>query len=358
MTQRICIFFEEPISIIGNKAYGRYNWLLYAAEIAKHFDEATFFITAKIETINKEYPRLPKVMDLDKANISFKLFPPYSSLASSICCLPRVIFRMMRYREEIRQAQAILIRVPSICGLLLAEFGRAMGKKIIFSVAGNIETQANPILRAGRLQPIWRLLARTINLLGQFSARNTLVFAVGNEMAKKYSKGALLIPRPIEVIDCPDSMFSGQFLYERQDTCQRAVVRLLRICQIYPSKGIEILLESIKILVDKGVPIDLEIVGSGASDYCETLINLADKLQVSSQVRFLGAVEHQRIMDLCRNADIHVISSWGEGVPRVILEGWAASLPLVSTAVGGIPGMVKHEHNGLLVPPGDPVALA
>jgi glycosyltransferase involved in cell wall biosynthesis len=57
-------------------------------------------------------------------------------------------------------------------------------------------------------------------------------------------------------------------------------------------------------------------------------------------------------------ADIFVLPSHGEGMPIAILEAMAASLPIVATDVAGIPDMIRHEQEALLIPPGDVPALA
>jgi len=56
--------------------------------------------------------------------------------------------------------------------------------------------------------------------------------------------------------------------------------------------------------------------------------------------------------------DLFVLPSLSEGLSSSMLSAMAASLPVVSTTVGGIPELIRHEENGLLVPPADPVALA
>jgi len=56
--------------------------------------------------------------------------------------------------------------------------------------------------------------------------------------------------------------------------------------------------------------------------------------------------------------DCFVLPSLSEGLSSAILSAMAASLPVIATNVGGIPELVQHEENGLLVPPADPVALA
>ena len=58
------------------------------------------------------------------------------------------------------------------------------------------------------------------------------------------------------------------------------------------------------------------------------------------------------------HAGLFVLPTHGEGMPIAILEAMAAGLPIVATDVAGIPDMVRHEQEGLLIPPGDVPALA
>ncbi|MGW4665042.1 glycosyltransferase [Streptosporangium sandarakinum] len=73
-------------------------------------------------------------------------------------------------------------------------------------------------------------------------------------------------------------------------------------------------------------------------------------------VRLVGHVAEAG--HLIAAADLLVLSSDYEGLPVVVMEALAAGVPVVSTAVGGVPDLVEHERNGLLTRPGDPDALA
>jgi glycosyltransferase involved in cell wall biosynthesis len=56
--------------------------------------------------------------------------------------------------------------------------------------------------------------------------------------------------------------------------------------------------------------------------------------------------------------DVSVLTSVSEGFPNSLVEAMAAGRPIVATNVGGVPDAVRPDENGLLVPPGDPAALA
>ena len=361
MEDRLIIFFDVSYDISDNLVYGRPNavFLSYADEIAKHFDKTTLFVTARENAdLSKNAGAYVKIMDLREANFEVVVLPSYSSMATSLPYVPRVGFCFLKHLKKIMQAQALLIRLPSINGLLLAELGHFLHKQVFLSVSTDVEKQANPIVRGGPLKALWIKLARIIHFFNILAARHAVVLAVGQELATKFAEGIPSIPPPLAALNIPDVMFPKDWLWEREDTCSAGVVKLLRVCELTPHKGVDILLESAQILKRRGIQFELQIVGSGPPDYQQELVKLTERLGLTSQVRFLGPVEYTQLREVYLQADIHVLSSLGEGVPRVILESWAVSTPLVATAVGGIPGIVEHEKNGLLVPPGDAEALA
>ncbi len=73
------------------------------------------------------------------------------------------------------------------------------------------------------------------------------------------------------------------------------------------------------------------------------------------QIEFLG--ERHDVPTLLQASDICVLASRWEGMPLTIIEAMLAGLPVIATRVGGIPELVQGEVTGLLVPPGDPLAL-
>jgi L-malate glycosyltransferase len=101
---------------------------------------------------------------------------------------------------------------------------------------------------------------------------------------------------------------------------------------------------------------DLRLVLVGDGPEREKIQAEIDRLAVADRVLMLGT--RHDVAELLRAADIFLLTSISEGIPVTILEAMAAGLPVVATQVGGVPEIVRHEHSGLLAPPGDDAELA
>lgn len=99
---------------------------------------------------------------------------------------------------------------------------------------------------------------------------------------------------------------------------------------------------------------DLVLVGTGPLR--DELVEEARRLGLVDQIHLLGMRDD--VYDLLAGFDVFVMSSRFEGLPIALLEAMSAQLPVVATAVGGVPEVVHSGRDGLLVAPGDPSALA
>jgi glycogen(starch) synthase len=84
----------------------------------------------------------------------------------------------------------------------------------------------------------------------------------------------------------------------------------------------------------------------------------AKRIGVGDRVRFLGFFAHDRLPAVLAHADLLVLPSLYEELGTVLLEAMQAALPIVASRTGGIPDVIEDGINGLLVPPGEPEALA
>ena len=106
--------------------------------------------------------------------------------------------------------------------------------------------------------------------------------------------------------------------------------------------------------VHASTPLYLLLVGSGELEHA--VREQVAGLGLENRVRFLGI--RADVADILRASDVFVLSSRWEGNPMSVMEAMAAGLPVVSTAVGGVPELVREGETGLLVPSEDAEALA
>lgn len=121
-----------------------------------------------------------------------------------------------------------------------------------------------------------------------------------------------------------------------------------------PVKAYHILLKAASIILERLPQARVMLVGDGPER--PSLEKLSRELGLADKVIFPGF--RNDITDILGALDIMVISSNHEGIPMVVLETMALAKPVVSTAVGGMKEVIENEVSGLLVSPGDPVALA
>lgn len=133
--------------------------------------------------------------------------------------------------------------------------------------------------------------------------------------------------------------------------CENDVL-IVCVAGLRPQKNLGLLLKAFEALKNESVR--LLLVGSGEQE--AQLRALAQELSVGERVHFLGL--RSDIPEILNACDLFALSSDWEGTPMAIMEAMASGLPIVSTAVGGVPELVQHSTTGLLTPKGDERALS
>lgn len=129
---------------------------------------------------------------------------------------------------------------------------------------------------------------------------------------------------------------------------------LLALASLVRRKGIDLLLDALSALGARGLRPRVWIAGDGPERVA--LAAQAARLGLDPQVRWLGVRDD--VADLLAAADVFVLPSRAEGLGVAALEAMAAGCAVVASEVGGLGDAVRKAGGGLLVPPGDAVALA
>jgi len=146
------------------------------------------------------------------------------------------------------------------------------------------------------------------------------------------------------------------FLAVPEPCAQRdgAELVITTIGRLNPQKAHGLLLEAFRLVLARYPQARLRLVGQGRLE--QELRAQAAALGLEGRVRFEGV--RSDVATVLAESDIFVLSSRWEGLPVTAVEAMAAARPVVLTDVGGCRDLVEHGVNGMLVPPGDPQALA
>ena len=129
---------------------------------------------------------------------------------------------------------------------------------------------------------------------------------------------------------------------------------IVTVARLSPEKDIATLLHAARNVIAASPGVRFEIAGDGPCR--EDLSRLVQELNLGDHVSFLGEVRD--IPALLARARLFVLPSLSEGISLTLLEAMSSGLPVVATRVGGTPEVVSNRITGLLVPAGDPIAMA
>ena len=152
-----------------------------------------------------------------------------------------------------------------------------------------------------------------------------------------------------------------QLQHDHHDV-QSTIPTIVSVARFREKKGLLTLIRACHLLNIRGYRFRCCIVGFGPLQAAmEALIH---ELQLDHFVLLMGQQPLEEVVGLYQRAEIFALPCQvaqdgdRDGIPNVLMEAMACRLPVITTAVSGIPELVQHDHNGLLVPQQDPEALA
>ncbi len=260
------------------------------------------------------------------------------SLAARAALASLLAANAIAARAELRRTRAALLHAhwwfPG--GLAGSWARRSPGVPLLTTLHGSD-------IRAARSSPLATRLFRSV--LRQSSAVTTVSRWLGEE--------AHAIAPEVEPTVAPMPVAPALFAPGEH----RLRDRLLFVGKLNEQKGIAHLIRALALMRARPT---LDIVVGVGSEGAETeaVRALAEQLGVESQLRFHPLLAQTELAALYREATALVAPMVGEGLGLVAIEASLSGTPVVALDSGGLRDIVVHDRTGLLVPPGDPAALA
>lgn len=195
-------------------------------------------------------------------------------------------------------------------------------------------------------------LANFLEFFARIRAKSSLTVVVGDELYSKYKQFGSDIFKFY-----PTRIYGKDILPKDEIKGHGTNIKLLTVGRLTPEKGLIYLLKALKIIREKRHKFVLSVVGDGKLD--KELRNVACDLDLSDSVIFRGCISSKsELLVIYQDADIFLLPSLTEGIPKTLYEAMARGVPIIATSVGGVPNIIKDSENGLLVPSANPEAMA
>ena len=276
------------------------------------------------------------------------------ALGATVICLdkpPGLRFDFIpKIRAVLRQLKPDVIHTHQI-GVLLYTGAAARREKvpvIVHTEHGNHLANCRTMEKRLRIRLLWALAAR----------HAAKFFCVASEIAESISayrvvprRKVAVVPNGIDTASFADA--SGALALRQSLGIPSAALVIGTIGRLNEVKRQDLLIRAFAEVLNQVPEAHLLLVGDGPER--ESLGRLTDELKIAQSVHFAGY--QTRPQDFLHVMNIFALTSRTEGMPLVILEAWAAGLPVVASRVGGIPKLVDQDQNGLLFDSGDQDAL-
>lgn len=335
---RLAVYCDYSYRVGDGAVFAELPFSLFADQLAVHCEQ--LIVVGREDPTGSEFP-----FELRAAQfVGLPFYRSGADLAAVLATVPHAIRRFWRVLDQCDVVWVLGPNPPH--ALLFALLGMLRRRKVVLGVRQNLPE----LIRHRR--PGQRLVLCTAWLLeGAFRllARRVPVVVVGPDLARRYRSAR-------ELLSIYVSLLRGSDLL-RDDAVSRDYngdsLVMLSVGRLDPEKNPVLLADVLSRALESDPRWRLVVCGEGSLQ--DELVQRARELDVEDRLEMRGYVPIDGgLWDLYRDAHALIHVSHTEGVPQVMLEAFAARLPVVGTDVGGVADLVANR--GMLIGPDDPEA--
>jgi glycosyltransferase involved in cell wall biosynthesis len=254
-------------------------------------------------------------------------------------------------RRALDNAEAVIFRVPSPIAAAATPTLIQRGQPYAVEVVGDPYEVFAPGAVRHPLRPLFRWwFPRQLRRI--VAGACAVSYVTDRTLQRRYPPTPEAFTTTYSSIELPDyAIISVSRILDREQKHFR-LVTVGSLAQLY--KGTDVLLQAVNRCVTIGLNVHLTVIGDGK--HRAELENLSASLGLTERVCFLGQIPAgEAVRGQLDAADLFVLPSRTEGLPRAMIEAMARGLPCIGSTAGGIPELLPPED---LVVPGDTTALA
>jgi glycosyltransferase involved in cell wall biosynthesis len=253
-----------------------------------------------------------------------------------------------KIRSIVKHHKIQVINVHGFRAALLIRLAYLFNKRVKIVYTGQVNYE-----QLKQFSKSWsnRLSIIIGNFLDAF-ATDSIVFVSDTNLGVRSKQKPKVDSNKMKVIY--NGVNSGDFVLDETKKLESAKKIIVTLSALVKRKGVDVLINAIKILTEKGVDgFEVRIGGDGPEK--GNLTNLINSCRLGDKISLLGHVDKQQLLAV---ADLFVLPTYSEGLPLSLIEAGLFNVPVIASAVDGIPEIIRHKQNGLLVNAGSAEELA
>jgi glycosyltransferase involved in cell wall biosynthesis len=348
---RLAIYTDYTYRRDGDRIYAERAFALFLGRLSEELGGVTIVGKVSPAPGKTRYPLSPTA--------GFVELPYYASLGRPLEASIAMARSLAVFWRLLGQVDGIWLLGPHPLGYCIALLARLRGRGVVLGVRQDFQEY----VRARHPGKRWlHVLGDAMEAAWRWLGARTATVAVGPVLAAQY-RGPRTLAISVSLVTEAE-IAPADLALERSYDGER---RVLSVGRLETEKNPLLLAEIVARLVasggggggggdrdgdgDDGDHGDWRLLVCGEGPLSEPLAARCAELGVADRVELLGYVDHDRLHSLYRSSHALLHVSWTEGVPQILFEAFAARLPVVATAVGGVPDTAGGA--AVLIGPGD-----
>jgi len=334
---RAAVYLDQAFWRRGEDVFAARSFVLFLGRLAEHFDELTVAARLSPNASSSHY-RLPEPA-------RFFALPHYGSAAHPGQVAGAARESAKRFSQLLDRVDLVWLLGPHPFALLFARMAERRGKRVVLGVRQDMPSY---VAKRRPRRPELRAAAYVLDLAFRRQARRFPTVVVGPDLARRYAGSRELLEIYVSLISERDIVDPAGRARQPYD----GPIQILSVGRIDAEKNPLMLVDVLERLDQR---FRLVVCGDGPLE--GELTRLIAERGLEGRATLRGHVPMgKELTRLYRESHVFLHVSWTEGVPQVLLESFAAALPTVATAVGGVAEAAADA--ALLIPPGEPTRAA
>jgi len=338
---RVGVYTDYSYSHDGEAYYSERAFFTFITRLAGMVDKLVLFGRLNPGGGRSHY-RVPDEID-------FVPLPFYESQADARAAVQAMARSLRAFWRNLDEVDVVWLLGPHPLAIVFAALAAMRRKRVVLGVRQDMPVYT----RSRHPGKRWMMgAAYILEYAFRLMSRVFPVVVVGPQLAANYRSARRLLTLSV-------SLVAEDQIVDPRDAAQRVwnggELRVLTVSRLETEKNPLLLADVLAQLRQHDTRFRLLVCGEGPME--ADLRRRLEELGVADHADLLGYVPiTDGLLDVYRSSHAFLHVSWTEGLPQTLFEAFAAGLPVVATAVGGVPDAVGQS--ALLVEPGDPVAPA